>query len=710
MDVSRLVAPRSIAIFGASERPSPGLRLIRTLESLGYGGAIYPINPKYREILGRPCYPALADLPQAPDVVAFCVRPGGMLDHFRELADAGVGAAVVYAGGFAEQGEEGRNLQAGITGICREAGIALCGPNCMGIMNPVARSATYLAELRDPAGLAGNVGLISHSGSIANGMLADIRRYGFSMVASTGNEAVVDTAALMDYLVDDPATRVIATFTETVRNPERYVAALDRAAAAGKPVVALKVGRSERARRAITSHTGGLSGESEMFSALLKAHRAIEVNDMDELSEVLAACQARRLPAGRRIAAITASGGQAELVLDVAAGAGIDLPPLPPGERAEIERVVGPITGDGNPLDVWGSGNWDVHLPHALDVLNASERYDAIVYYADYHEDQPMVSHERLIADARLFADHARVDTRPHYLINTRPGVMNVAQVRFLAGRGIPQLGGTRQGLGAIDRLARYAAPPRLALPRFTAPEQAARIFGRLAPGRTVNEFEAKAMLSAYGIPVSRERLVSTFDEAVKAAHEIGWPVVLKAVSDDIPHKSEYGLIAVRLETEASLRDAWERLNERIGAIGRHVGLAGFLVQEFVSEGLEFLAGVTRDPNFGPSIVLGMGGVDVEIRRDFSLRMLPLRQGDAEAMASELRSAPLFAAHRNRPAADIASLVDCIERLAEFAGDGGDRIAEIDLNPIKVLPRGKGVVVVDALIVSNHRKEENARD
>lgn len=700
MDLSRLVAPRSIAIFGASDRPSAGMRLIQSLDRFGYPGKVYPVNPKYATIMSGRCYPSLADLPEIPDLVALVVRSDGMLSHFQELARLGIGAAVAYAGGFAEHGDQGREQQARIAGLCSEAGIALCGPNCMGIMAPHARTSTYLAEVRDPSRLIGNVGFISQSGSIANGMLADTRRYGFSLIASLGNEAVVGTADVLDHLVDDPQTKVIATFTETVRDADRYVSALDRAAAAGKPVVVLKVGRSERARHAITSHTGGLSGESEVFSALLKAHRAIEVNDMDDLSEVLAACQARQFPSGRRIAAITGSGGQAELVLDVAARADIDLPALRPSDRQAIEDVVGPITGDGNPLDAWGTGDWDKNLPQALKVLNESGRYDAIVYYADYHEDQPMVSEDRLIADARLFADNSPVDDRPHYLINTRPGVMNVEQVRFLAAKGIAQLGGTRQGLGAIDKLARFRAPQAPLLPRLAPAHLASGTFSAVAPGRVINEFEAKALMSAYGVPVCRERLVTTLTEAISAAGDIGWPVVIKAVSDRIPHKSEHGLIAVSIPDEAALAEAWQRLNARVGAMVPPVAVEGFVVQEYVADGIEVLIGVSRDPSFGLSIVLGMGGVEVEQRRDFSLRMLPLRQGDAEAMIGELDSAGLFAAYRNRPAADVESLVDCINRVAEFATDGIDKIAEIDLNPVKVRPVGRGVSVVDALIVS----------
>jgi acyl-CoA synthetase (NDP forming) len=372
MRLDALLCPRSIAILGASERPSIGRALMESAATLGYDGRLYPINPKYTEILGQRCYPSMRELPEQPDVVALCVSYTRIVESFRTVADRGAAGAVIYDGGFAEHGDEGRRRQAELVATSREAGIALCGPNCMGILNPHHRSSVYMQEVRDPAGVAGNVALVSQSGSICIGMLADIRRFGFSHVISSGNEAVVSTAQYLEALIDDPDTRVIATFTEWIADPERYVAALDRTADAGKPVVVLKVGRQERTRRAIGTHTGGLAGESAVFSAMLRAHRAIEVSDLDELTEVLAVCQGQRWPRGRRLAVATASGGQAELILDVATAAGLELPPLTSEGRKEIERVIGPVTGDGNPLDAWGNGDYETNMPHALATLDAA--------------------------------------------------------------------------------------------------------------------------------------------------------------------------------------------------------------------------------------------------------------------------------------------------------------------------------------------------
>jgi acetate---CoA ligase (ADP-forming) len=702
MSLDALLRPRSIAILGASERPSIGRALMESATTLGYEGRLYPINPKYPEILGQPCYPSMRELPEQPDVVALCVSYTRIVESFRTVADKGAGGAVIYDGGFAEHGDEGRRRQAELVGMSREAGIALCGPNCMGILNPHHRSSAYMQEVRDPTGLAGTVALVSQSGSVCIGMLADIRRFGYSHVISSGNEAVVSTAQYIEALIDDPDTRVIATFTEWIADPERYVAALDRAADAGKPVVVVKVGRHERTRRAIGTHTGGLAGESVVFSAMLRAHRAIEVSDLDELTEVLAVCQGRRWPTGRRLAVVTASGGQAELILDVASAAGLELPPLSQEGRKEIERVIGPVTGDGNPLDAWGNGDYQTNLPHALATLDAAA-IDAIAFCSDSHDDAPMGRADRALGYSRLLVAAAAQSSKPFYQMNMRPGVMRREQVRFLAEQGIATIGGTRQGLGAIDHLARWAVSPP---PRWAAGSRGDGVASLLG-GRartTIHEHDAKRLLAQHGLTVVREHLVRSVGDARKAAHDLGYPVVLKAVADDLPHRSDLGLVRVGLVDVAGLEAAWATLERRLRETTPQTSIDGFVVQPMIAGGVEVFAGVKRDPAFGHFLAFGIGGVAIEVLRDFALRQLPLREGDAEAMIGEIRSAALLGAVRGQPAADVAALARCLYALGDFAWANRQDIAEIDLNPIKVLPAGHGAVVLDALIVPSPRE------
>jgi acetate---CoA ligase (ADP-forming) len=697
MQLEPLVKPRSVAIVGATDRGGPGRAVIESLGAIGFTGPIYPVNPKYKTVLNIACYPSLMELPEAPDIVVFSIRNPLIPEQMRLAVKRGARAAVIYDSGFAETGADGARLQDEIAGLAREAGMPVCGPNCMGILNPPARVTTYKQNIMDPAAIAGNVGIVSQSGSVCIALLSDLRRFGVSLSVSAGNEAVTRTVDYLDYLIDDPNTKVIATFTETVREPERYVAALDRAAAAGKPVVVIKVGRSERTQRAITSHTGGLAGSSRVFSELLRAHRAIEVSDLDEMTEVLAVCQGERWPRGRGISVITGSGGLSELILDNATALGLDLPPLSAAERAEAERVIGRISGDGNPFDAWGNGDYATNLPHAMSVVDNSERIDAICYCSDTSND-PVIGHPgRVLENVAMLTAAAQKSQKPYYLLSTRSGVMNRRQVDAMREAGLVVIGGTRQGLTALDHMGRWAAPPK---PLRQANVKPAMIDGQFAGRRTINEFDAKRLLAGCGIPVARELRFTALDEAEQAAKKLGYPVVLKVVSDAIAHKTELGLVAVNLKNADELAAAFTRLTKTVASLDPYPADVGYLVQEFVADGVEVFAGVSRDPDFGLSLAFGLGGIAIEALKDFSLRMLPLRDGDAEAMIAETRGAALLGALRGRDAADTQSLAACLYALGEFAWRNAERIAEIDLNPIKVLPGCGGCVVVDALIVT----------
>ena len=701
IDLDALLKPRSVAVLGASERPSVGRTIVENLQRMGFAGDIYPINPRYESLLGLRCYPSVEALPRGVDVLAFAVNHERVIEGLRAAAAHGVRAGVAFDAGFAEGDEVGKRRQEELVAICREAGIAFCGPNCMGVISPHERSLVYLNPLRDPAPLPGNVGLISQSGSIVIGLLADCRRFGFSRVVSTGNEAVLVAADVLEYMIDDPATRVIAMFLESVRQPERFVAALDRAAARDKPVVVLKVGRSERARRAITSHTGGLAGESRVFETVLRAHRAIEVHDMDELTETLAACQGARRPAGCRIAVVTNSGGHTELILDVAAGVGLELPPLSPATRDEAARVIGSVAGDGNPLDSWGNGDFQTNVPHALRTLGADPDIDAVVWCTDSIDNSPLGTPERFMTYARLLVEGAKGATKPFYLMGTRSGIFRRDQHELLSAEGIAMVGGTRQGLRAIDLLARWAAPPAPPRPAPVRPLPTLASLSTAAGARpTIHEHDAKRLLAAAGLPVVKETLCATREAALAAAGALGYPVVLKLVADNVPHRSDLGLVAVGLRDARDLGEAWDRMAVIRAEKLASAAIAGFVVQPMVGGGVEVLAGVSTDRDFGPVLAFGLGGVAAEAFGSVALRLLPLRVGEAAAMIAEVpAAAKLLGGFRGAPAADVESLVANLEALADFAWNDRAAVAEIDLNPIKVLPRGEGCVVVDALIV-----------
>ena len=361
--------------------------------------------------------------------------------------------------------------------------------------------------------------------------------------------------------------------------------------------------------------------------------------------------------------------------------------------------MIGRITGDGNPFDAWGNGNYAVNIPHAMSVVNDSERVAAVVYCADTGNEGQLGHPGRVLENVNMLIAAAQRSDKPHYLMSSRPGVMNLRQAKALREAGLVQIGGTRQGLGAIDRVGRYMIErkPLRRPARQSGPELAGLLAAK--PGRNViNEYDSKRLLSAFGVPVTRESRVATLAEATSAARRLGYPVALKALSDDIPHKTELGLVATNLKTEDDLRHAFAQLSNRLAALEAQPPDCAFLVQEFVAGGIEVFAGVSRDPDFGLSLSFGIGGTAIEVTRDFALRMLPLRDGDAEAMIGEISGAGMLASVRGRPAADVKSIAGCLEALADFAQCNADVLDEIDLNPIKVLP--EGCIAVDALIVA----------
>jgi acyl-CoA synthetase (NDP forming) len=703
INLEPLFRPRSVAVVGASPRPSVGRYIIDTLKAFGFPGDIYPVNPGYAAIDDRPCFASLADLPAPPDAVAFCVSPERTLDGFRQLPAAGARAAVIFGGGYGEAGAWGRAAQAEISGIARESGIALCGPNCMGVISPHACSATYLHVGSRREELAGNVGLISQSGSICISMLADVSRFGFSLVASTGNEAVVSAAAVLDYMVDHAETRIIATFTETIAEPERFVAALDRAAAAGKPVVVLKVGKTERTLKAITTHTGGIAGDQRVFSEVLRAHRAIEVQEYDELVEVLAAFQAPKLPQGRAISVVTSSGGAAELMLDIADKTDLALPALPRPDFAEARRVIGDFAGDGNPLDAWGNGNFRENMPHALAVVGRAGNTDAVVLAYDSADGAPMGRIADYLARIDMLEAARTASVKPHYQLTLRPGLRIAEQTTRFRALGIPQLFGVRQGLAAIDRLARWNGGLSAARPSAANAVDLSDI--PIAGRASVHEHDSKRLIARLGLRTTRERMASSLQDAAQAAGNIGYPVVLKAVSDAIPHKSDLGLVILGIATPDELTEAWKSLTARLATAGKS---AEILVQAMVEGGLEVFAGAAHHPGYGHVLAFGLGGVELELQDDAALRMLPLRQGEAEQMIAGIRGAARFTAFRGRPAYDTRSLAACLYAISDLITAAGHHIREIDLNPIKLMPAGGGCTIVDALLLPMEQAGDNA--
>ena len=418
---------------------------------------------------------------------------------------------------------------------------------------------------------------------------------------------------------------------------------------------------------------------------------------------MLAAFQAPKLPEGPAISVVTSSGGSAELMLDIAGKAGLALPALPAADFEAARRVIGDFSGDGNPLDAWGNGNFRENMPHALGVVGQVGNTDAVVLSYDNDDDAPMGNLADYLARADILNAAQEASAKPHYQLTLRPGLRIAEQTARLRALGIPPLLGIRQGLGAIDRLARWNGG--LAAVRAPAGTNVDLSDIAIAGRTSVHEYDSKRLMARLGLRTTRERLAGTVEDAAAAAEEIGYPVVLKAVSDAIPHKSDRGLVIVGVATPADLAAAWESLAARLAAAD---ATADILVQEMVQDGLEVFVGVAHDPDFGHVLAFGLGGVELELQDDTALRMLPLRDGDAERMIADIRGAAQFEAFRGRPAYDTESLAECLYAVSDLVAAAGDVIREIDLNPIKVLPAGQGCIVVDALILPAHPEGSSA--
>lgn len=689
MNLDRLFAPRSIAIFGASDTPmSFGWRILSTLRGLGFPGEVYPINPKYEEVLGLKCYPDFAAVPEGIDAVAFCVNGSIVDEQFSKAAQRRIGSAAIY-----DAGPEGVVGLRRTRDIALEHAIPICGPNGMGTLSPATRSSLYSGTLANPARLSGNVGLITQSGAVAVGLLTDCRRFGFSHIASTGNETVVQTHDFLNYLVDDPSTRVVALFIESIRNLDGFVKALDRAASAHKPVVVLKVGQSDRGKRAALGHTGAVAGDGRAFSELLRRHRAIEVRELDELVEVLAACQSTRLPASPRIGHISASGGQVDLIHDVVHRCGYDLPELSERTRQQLAAEIGVVTPDGNPLDAWGNGDWQKNLPGALRLMDEEDGVDSIVFTSDTFDDQPMIPTRY----APMVLEAAKASRKPHYFFNTRPGIFRQENADLFKGSGVAVIGGISQGLGAVHKLGVWAATkarPRVPRRLTKAPDLAQAGAGRTS----IHEGDAKCLFAAAGLPVVAERIVADRGGLSAASAATGFPCVLKVLSDEILHRSEHGLVRTGLGDLTQLEHAFDDMQGRLArmTVSRP---PEFVVQTQASGVIELFAGVNVDPEIGPSLLVGPGGILVELLHDVAIRPLPLRDGDVEAMLAETKLGALLQGFRGHPPGDRAAVVETLYRFAELGELWGPQISEMEINPLIVRPQGEGCLVVDAIIV-----------
>jgi acyl-CoA synthetase (NDP forming) len=698
MSLARLLNPRSIAIVGASDKVGPGFNAWKALEAVGYSGDIHLINPNKPELLGRKTFPSVAAVPGPLDAVFVAIQQEAVLDVLRQAGAKGAGGAVVLSSGFGEAGPAGTAAQRELAEIASRYGMAVVGPNCLGFLNFAGRAAMFGTSLPD-AVPKGHVAAILHSGSIAIALLNAARGIGFSHVVTSGNEAVTTAADFLEVLVEDAAVRVLVVFLEQLRDPAKFIAAARRARVLGKPVIVLKTGRSERGREAVRAHTGALAGSDEVCRAAFAAAGIIQVATLDELIETTALAAALpEAPKAAGVAMLSLSGGEIALALDNAEPAELTFAPVTTA-KDEIVSLLPPYAHIANPLDLTWAGLYDASV--AERCARALGRQEDVGLLALLQDAPHGLGPQQAARYANLLGAVARGAQgagKPLVAVSNLAGETHPAYARAAAEAGVPCLRGTQEGLFALARYLRWATTePASVVAGGSADEkrEAGRRLKNLPAGRAPAEHEARAVIEAYGIRGPRQTLVATPGEAAAAARALGFPVALKGMVADMLHKSDAGLVKVNLRSEDEVRAAAEAMT----AIKTDGAWLGFLVQEMMKPIVELFVGARVDPDFGPAIAVGGGGVLVELYRDVALRPAPVDEITARAMLAETRAGKLLRGFRGNPPADIAAAAQAVARLSRFAADFRSSVAEVEINPLAVFAEGQGCAALDCVIV-----------
>ena len=686
-----LLCPQSIALVGASARPdSSGLAMVQMAGLDGYKGRILPVNPRYREIEGLACYNSLADLPQRAEHVVLALAAEQLESGLDQAIAHGAKAATIFGACQLEPDSEPR-LAARLTAKARTAGITLCGGSSMGFYNRTI--GLRVAGFPSTPGLrAGGIVFVTHSGSAFAALAHNDRRLGFSLCISSGMEMTTTAADYVDWALHQPETRVIGLFLEQVREPERFIAAIEAAGRRNIPVVTLKVGRTARSAAMAMSHTGALAGSDLAFVAMCRRHDVIIVDDIDELATMLAYFDQRHRPGPGAIASIHDSGGEREMAVDMAERLGVAFAPITAATKAAIARHLEPGLIAENPLDAWGtSRDFVERFTGAFGAMVADPNVAAGVFFSDVRENY-WFSAGVAEATRRVAAG----TTKPVMIATNYSKTFNHTLAATLASEGIPVLEGTREALLTLKRglrwrdrnLSKYRADPA---PREPVPADVIERW-RLHLGQTaaLSEQEGLALLRDFGVPVVEARTASSSADAVKAAEAIGLPVAIKTAAGHA-HKSDVGGVHLGVASRAAVETAYADLASRLGI--------DVLVSAMAPSGVEIGMGAVIDPGFGPVVVVSAGGTLIELMDDKVAALAPIGQEEAKAMLDELKIARLLRGVRGRPPVDVDSLAAAISNFSGMVACLADALIEFDVNPIIAGPAG--AVAVDALVIAS---------
>ena len=710
-DLTPLIAPRSVAIVGASQRGADanlareprGNRVIRNLKNFGFEGRIVAVNPKYSEVMGCPCYPDIASIPEPVDCLVSAVPNRHVPDLLESAANAGVRAAVVFAAGFGEIGGEGKVRQARLEALSKERGFLICGPNCYGVLN-VHGKAPLFASTIPPGFLAGSVALISQSGglstTIANALMLN-RHVGLSHIISCGNQSGATIEEYINYFVEDGNTRVIAVFVEGFKLPDRLLAVAHKAAERGKPLIILKGGRSEVSKRAAATHSGSLAGAAEVVDAAFRQGGIVSVRSINELIDSISvfSCDGfiKKYHGGRRIGVLSGSGGECTLVSDAAANVGVEVPELTEATKASLQAAVADFGNMNNPLDGTGAMYDDERIfPRLLQGLIDDANIDIVTINLEANDPRPkeLKSGNRftLAIEKASAASEKPVAT----FSSVVGGPVDPEILQPLRNAGIPIMEGAECATATIRNLADYYDFQKS---RQTGGGEIPRpIAHAKLPSGILSAEAAFALFKEFAIPVAPTVLTRTADEAALAADKMGYPVVLKVESADITHKSDVGGVALRLSNAGEVRAAFTRIQSEVKSRVPNATIDGIVVQKMAGDGVEMILGIKRDPLFGPVVLCGLGGILVEVLKDVAVGIPPLSKAQARDMLARLRGFQILGGVRGKPAGDIDALCDAVVGTSNLAVSLGDQLLGVDINPLIVLPEGQGVVAVDAVV------------
>jgi acetyltransferase len=709
--IHAMLHPRNIVLVGATDKPGNyAERIWNNLVKYQFEGGLYPVNSKRETIWGVPCYKDFASLPEKPDHVLVLVPARVAVQVIRDAAAAGARSATIVTSGFGElQDEESQRLAGELQQAIRETGLAVTGPNCLGNLSAGEKMFTNIDD-RVVTMEAGPVAIAGQSGAIVMAIRQALedRGVGVGYMVTTGNEAGLETPDLMAYFAADPSVRVIVVYLEGVRNTQGFRKACKAARAAGKPVIALKLGASEGGRAAAMAHTGALAGSIETFDAISTREGVIRVRGLDELIETTECFVHVDPPKGNRLAAVTLSGGKRGLLIDAFHAAGLNFANLSTNASDKLAKMLGPGSIVGNPLDAGFAAVVDPSVyMQSIQIMIDDPDTDIVIIDAEL----PKAPHELRERNLRIVNEKAAAASKPVVYIST----MSIGFTEFTKAlrKSLPHIAvmqGLDRAVGAIKALIDYASlrkevPDAVSSSSASARATLERTL-KHAKGAALDEIASKKLLKAYGIPVSQEAIAQTAAEAVKIARKIGFPVVAKVVSADILHKSDIGGVVLNLNNAADVKKAFNDITKRVRKLKSKPTLEGILIAQQVKAELELVVGASLDAEMGPVVLFGTGGVDIELMKDVALAGAPLDAAEAKELIHRTKAGVKLKGYRGRPALHEASAVKAIVGLSNLMADAGTRIASIDVNPFLI--NGKTGVAVDGLIVLNNAAADRA--